>query len=215
MRSKIASLFLMCSSAACSAPDKLEMPTIPDPPSGWQSFSWSSIPGSACPKLEGEYSEPPLIFRTGNEARYTASDNFDLYSSYIPFHLAERRELEANELDLPNDSFVIRQPDKSQFQFVYLNEHTQSIVEYLFLSSEGDFKCHGGYIEFPNYTTYGIIEGKSVNFQIRNIVVKDEAGALVIQSTRGPFRGNTIKSKSEFTYEFIRYPIANEARDSK
>ena len=211
MKTEITALILMVSSVACSAPDRLEMPPIPDPPPNWKSFSLSFSPESNCPNLEGEYSEPPLIYRSGKKAKYTPSDNFDLYSSYIPFHLGERRELEANDSDLAKDHFVIRQPDDTQFYFVYLNEHTRSLVEYYFRSTEGDFECQNGYIEFPNYTTYGMIEGRSVNFQIRNVVLMDETGALVIQSTRGPFRGKLSNTKQEFTFEFFRYSSSDVA----
>jgi len=211
MKSEITTLILMFSTAACSAPDRLEMPSFPDPPTNWKTFSLSSIPGSNCPNIEGEYSEPPLIYRSGKKAKYTPTDKFDLYSSYIPFHLGERRELEANDLDLARDHFVIRQPDVTQFYFVYLNELTRSLVEYHFRSTEGDFECKNGYIEFPNYTTYGMIEGRSVNFQIRNVVVMDETGALVIQSTRGPYRGELSNAKKEFSFEFLRYSASDSA----
>ncbi len=172
----------------------------------------SSIPGTNCPDLAGEYSEHPLIYRSGKELKYISGDNFDLYSSYIPFHLGERRELAANDMDLATDHFVIRQPDATQFYFVYRSEQTGSLVEYHFRSTEADFECQAGYIEFPNYTIYGMIEGRSVNFQIRNTVNRDKGGALIIQSTRGPFRGNAGKISNEFSYEFFRYPNASETR---
>ena len=92
MKTEITALIVMFLSAACSVPDKLEMPPFPNPPTNWKPFSLLSIPGSNCPKLEGEYSEPPLIYRSGKKVKYPSTDNFDLYSSYIPFHLGERRE---------------------------------------------------------------------------------------------------------------------------
>jgi len=209
MRSELAALALAFSSVACSVPERLAIPPPPDPPTGWNQFSMSTVSGTDCPILEGEYLEPPSIYRSGKEAKYIPKDNMDLYSGYIPFHLAERKDLAVNEIGLTSDHFLIRQPDVTQFYFLYLNEQTKNIVEYHFQSDEGDFKCNGGYIEFPNYTVYGMIEGTSVNFQIRNIIVKDNAGALIIQSTRGPFRGNPSKVTNEFMYEFFRYSAAN------
>lgn len=210
MRTEIATLILIFSSVSCSAPEILGMPTVPDALSKWSTFSLSLVPESKCPNMAGEYSEPPLIYRSGTDARYTPSDNFDLYSSYIPFHLGERRELGANDLGLARDHFVIRQPDLDQFYFVYLNEDAKALVEYHFRSTEGDFECQDGYIEFPNYSAYGMIEGGTVNFQIRNIVAKDDGGSLVIQSTRGPFLGNSTRTTDEFTYEFFLYPNVDE-----
>ncbi len=66
---------------------------------------------------------------------------------------------------------------------------------------------------FPIISYYVMIEGRSLNFQVRNILLKDETGALVIQSTRGPFRGNPAKAEKKFMYEFFRYPQANEVGD--
>lgn len=208
MKKVIAALLIVFSGVACSAKERLEMPPIPDPPADWKPFSWSTIPGTICPKLTGEYSEPPLINRSGKETSLTPKDSFDIYSSYIPFHLGERRELESVDIRLANDHFAIRQPDDTQFYFMYLNEQTGLPVEYHFRSTEGDYTCKGGYIEFPIYATYGMIEGTTVNFQIRNIMVKDEKGALVIQSTRGPVHGSTTNSINEFTLEFFQYPKA-------
>lgn len=206
MKKVTAALIIVFLSVACSAKERLEMPPIPEPPSNWKAYNWSTISGTICPKLAGEYSEPPLINRSGKEAGFIPNDSFDLYSSYIPFHLGERRELESNDLNLVSDHFVIQQPDSTQFYFVYLNEQTGFLVEYRFRASEGDYECKGGYIEFPIYSTFGMIEGRTVNFQIRNIVVKDESGAFVIQSTRGPSRETSTNSINEFLFEFFQYP---------
>ena len=208
----MATLILVFSSAACSAPERLEMPSLPDAPLDWKTFDFSLFPGSNCPNISGKFSEPPLIYRSGKKSRFTPRDNFDLYSSYIPFHLGDRKELKVNNMDLASDHFVIEQPDAAQLYFVYINGLTGLPVEYHFRSKEGDFECKDGYIEFPNFAKYGMIEGRSVNFQIRNILVKDEQGALIIQSTRGPFRGNATKSSYEFTFEFFLYPVVGEAR---
>ena len=156
------------------------------------------------------YSQPPLISRSGKEASFIPKDISGLYSSYIPFHLGDRRELKANDIGLDSDHFAILQPDATQFYFLYLNEYSGSLVEYHFRSTEGDFECQDGYVEFPHFTTYGMIEGKSVNFQIRNILIKDAGGSLVIQSTRGPFRGGVTNGVGEFTFEFFQYPLVDD-----
>lgn len=206
MRTETAVLILLLSSAACSAPDRLEMPPIPGPPPGWKSFNLTTIPESNCPSIAGEYSEPPSIYRSRKEEGFMPKDNLDLYSSYIPFHLGERRDLETNDINLHGDHFLVRQPDATQFFFVYLNDRTGTLVEYHFRSSEGDFECQGGHIEFPLYKIYGMVEGLSVNFQIRNIVIKDEQDAFIIQSTRGPLRETAKITENPFTTEFYRYP---------
>jgi len=198
------------SGVACSAPDRLEIPPLPGPPSAWTQFSTSSIPESDCPMIQGEYLEPPSIYRSGKESKYLPKDNLDLYGGYIPFHLAERKELVENEMGLTSNRFAIQQPDPTHFYFFYLNEQTGNPVEYHFRSENGAFQCHDGYIEFPNYSTYGMIEGRSVNFQIRNVLLKDKEGALVIQSTRGPYRGNPGKAEKKFMFEFFRYPLEAE-----
>ena len=208
---KIAALALAFMGVACSAPEMLEIPYPPDTPNNWKKFSTSTIAGTDCPILEGEYLEPPSIYRSGKEVRHIPKDNMDLYGGYIPFHLGERNELSVNEMNLTSHRFVIRQPNATQFYFFYLIEQTNTLVEYHFRSEEGDFECQAGHIEFPKITRYGMIEGRSMNFQIRNILLKDKSGALVIQSTRGPYRGNPSKAEKEFSYEFFRYSKANSA----
>lgn len=210
MRTEIATLIIVFLSTACSAKEIVEMPPFPDPPVDWKPFIRSTPSGTICPKLTGVYSQPPLINRSGKEASFTPKDISGLYSSYIPFHLGDREEMKVNNIGLTSDHFVIRQPDTSQFYFMYLNEYSGSLVEYHFQSREGDFECRDGYMEFPHFTTYGMIEGKTANFQIRNILIKDEGGALVIQSTRGPYRGSLANGIGEFTFEFFQYPIVED-----
>jgi hypothetical protein len=214
MRIEIAALILLFSSVACSAPDRLEMPPISGSPPGWKSFNLTTIPESNCPIIAGEYSEPPFIYRSGKVAGFMPKDNLDLYSSYIPFHLGERREMETNDINLHGDHFWVRQPDATQFFFVYLNDSTGTLVEYHFRSKEGDFECRDGHIEFPYYEIDGMVEGRSVNFQIRNIVIKDEQDALIIQSTRGPLRGAAKMTENPFTTEFFRYPKVDDTRSN-
>jgi len=211
LKNEIAIVALVFSSVACSAPDKLELPILPDAPNEWIQFSRSTIPGSDCPAIEGVYLEPPSIQRSGNDNKYLPKDTSWLFIGYIPLHLAERKVLTASTHNISKNSFAIRQPDATHFYFSFLNHQATAISEYYFRSDEGDFDCHDGYIEFPRITRYGMIEGRSVNFQIRNILLKDKSGALVIQSTRGPYRGNPSKAEKEFSHEFFRYTKANSA----
>ena len=78
-------------------------------------------------------------------------------------------------------------------------------MDYHFKTVEGDFTCRKGHVEFPVVKNNMMIEGVSMNFQIRNALVQDKNGALVIHSTRGPFQGNESSSSRGFSYEFIRY----------
>ncbi len=204
----VITLVLACT--ACAVPNEITIPTFPSAPSEWHPFSTTTIPGSDCPIIEGEFQEPPSIHRIGKQAKYVSKDNTWLYSGYMPFHLAERKELPTSESSIRNNNFVIRQPDASHFYFSFLNHKETAIVEYYFKSDEGDFECRGGKIEFPRFSIYGGSEGGLVNFQIRNILLRDIAGGIVIQSTRGPYRGNLSRAKKNFSYEFFRYAPVTE-----
>ena len=206
MKNLISFITLVFTCFACSLPDEIKVPPFPNPPNDWYQFSVSTVLGSDCPIIEGEYLEPPSIHRTGKKKKNFPKDNSWLYFGYIPLHRAERRELPISELDIGSGVFVIRQPDASRFYFSFLNHKATAISEYFFSSNNGDFECHGGHIEFPQYNIYGMIEGMSMNFQIRNALLRDVAGGLVIQSARGPYRGNQSRSQKKFTYEFFRYP---------
>ena len=210
MRDFVIGAVIAISTAACAAPEIIEFPSLPGPPGDWYQFNTTTIPASDCPMIEGEYLEPPSVQRSGRIAKLLPKDNYWLFFGYIPLHNADREELNPGELNIVKNSFVIRQPDASQFYFSFLNHEATAISEYHFRSSEGDFECHDGYIEFPSYSTYGMIEGRSVNFQIRNVLLKDKEGALVIQSTRGPYRGNPGKAEKKFMFEFFRYPLEAE-----
>lgn len=205
MRTKVLMMVWAFASVSCSSPDELEIPPSPDPPSHWNDFSTSTMSNSDCPTIAGIYLEPPFIYRLGVDTELIPKDITGLYSRYIPFHRAERNELEANEMSLLNNSFAIRQTDSTQFFFSYFNEPTNVVVEYHFQSDKGDFECRNGRIEFPIITSYGVIEGMSVNFQIKNVLLKDVDGALVIHSTGGPYRGRASKQRNAFMTEFIRY----------
>jgi hypothetical protein len=209
MKNLIVIAILMFSGAACSAPNRLELPPPPGPPGDWNQFSKSTMPGSGCPKIEGLYLEPPSIQRSGHDAKFLPEDTTWLFIGYVPLHLADRKELAASELNIRKSSFAIRQPHASHFYLSFLNDGATAISEYYFRSDEGDFECRDGYIEFPRISRYGMIEGRSVNFQIRNILLKDMKGALIIQSTRGPNRGSSSTMDKDVMYEFFRYPLAN------
>ncbi len=210
MKNKIVLIFLVLSGVSCSASENLEIPAPRALPSNWGLLSTSTILGTDCPMIEGVYLDPPVIHRSAANIKNAPKDSLNLYSSYIPFYRAERRELGLANLDMSANNFMIRQPSADEFYFVYFAKHIKSIVEYYFQSSEGDFKCVDGHIEFPHFTSYGMIEGMSVNFQIRNILVKDETGALIIQSTRGPYRKYIMKTKNTFTDEFYRYQMSEQ-----
>lgn len=207
MRNKIALISILISGVSCSAPDQLEIPIPRALPSNWASFSMSTIPGTDCPKIEGTYLDPPDIYRSSADLEDVPKDNLNLYSSYVPFHRAERRELSLEDQNMSAKSFIIRQPSANEFYFTYFAERIKALVEYHFQSSEGDFICIDGYIEFPHFTSYGMIEGVSMNFQIRNMMLKDDTGALIIQSTRGPYRKYIMKSKNTFSDEIYRYQM--------
>jgi hypothetical protein len=152
------------------------------------------------------YLEPPTIHRQGASDNYLPKDDSWLFSAYIPLHRADRSGLTPDAFQVPRNGFVIRQSDASNFYFFFLNYQATEIAEYHFRSDEGDFECHNGYIEFPKLSSYGMIEGRTINFQIRNVLLSDETGALVIQSTRGPFRGRPSEMERSLLFEFFRYP---------
>jgi hypothetical protein len=152
------------------------------------------------------YLEPPTIHRHGASNNYLPKDDSWLFSAYIPLHRANRGELAPEAFQVPRSGFVIRQLEASNFYFYFLNHQATAIAEYHFRLDEGDFECHDGHIEFPTLSSYGMIEGRSVNFQVRNVLLTDETDALVIQSTRGPFRGSPPEMERSLMYEFIRYP---------
>ncbi len=213
MRAMLFSLLIAVSSAACTGSVRLEFPVLPDPPINWSQWSLLTLSNSNCPIIEGVYKQPPIIHRTAEKAGFLPSDKMDLYSGYIPFFLADRKEKLPGSLSLPNKGFEIRQSDATEFYFSYFNENNTLVVEHHFRSDEGDFNCYNGFMEFPTITNYGMIEGMSVNFQIRNILMKDENGALIIQSTRGPYHGNPSSLSSVFSYEYFRYSLARETKN--
>jgi len=210
MRIKAITMIFVFINVACSPLSELEIPSSPSPPNHWSDFSTSTMPGSGCPLIEGTYLEPPLVHRVGVDPEFVPKDTDDLYSSYIPFYRADREEFSVNESGVSGNSFTIRQPDETQFYFSYISEPTNRLVEYHFQLSEGDFVCRNGQIDFPKTSSYGVIEGMSVNFQIKNILLKDKEGALVIQSTGGPYRGKASRESKEFMFEFIKYLPKND-----
>ncbi|HLF29424.1 MAG TPA: hypothetical protein VI566_00185 [Xanthomonadales bacterium] len=196
--------------ASCAAPQPLAFPPLPGAPDDWHAFSTASIPGSECPLIEGVYLEPPSVHRQGAKRKYLTKNDHWLFIGPIPFFRATEEHLAAGELDVPKHGFVVRQPDASTFDFFLYNYQATAISKSHFRADEGDFECHRGYIEFPTLVSYATTEGGSTNFQVRNVLFVDETGALVIQSTRGPYRGSQSQMAREVSYEFFRYPRSDE-----
>ena len=134
------------------------------------------------------------------------------YYGHVPFHIAKKERFKESKADLLKTMFSIRQPDMDNFYFSFLTEKFD-IVEYHFRADEGDFKCKSGYIEFPVTSSYGMIEAKLANYQIRNVLLRDDSGALVVQETIGPYRGNTSTETKGFKYKILRYPRHVRAKE--
>ena len=192
--------------AACSTSAILEMPSVPEPPANWNRFATSTLPDSNCPNIEGEYAEPPMIYKSGEMVKANSGVKTGSYYGHFPFHLADRKELPAGQVRLESNQFSIRQMNADNFYFSFLTKNGR-FIEYHFRAEEGDFECKNGYIEFPAMSSYGMIEGMSVNSQIRNVVLRDNTGALIIQETIGPYRGDPSAARSKFKHEFLRYPL--------
>lgn len=205
MRNVIAAAVLALCCNSCATPQSLEFPPLPGAPENWDQFSTATIAGSDCPPIAGAYLEPPTVYQAGVDEKYQRKTNEWLFVGPIPFQRADEEQLAPGALDVPRHGFVIRQPTASRFDFYFFNHQVTAISGAHFRSDEGDFECHNGYIEFPRLISYGMIEGRTNNFQVRNVLLMDETGALVIQSTRGPYRGTQSKMKGEVSYEFIRY----------
>ena len=211
MKVTLFALVIVVSSAACTSSARLEFPVLPDPPANWSQWSLSTLSNSDCPIVGGTYRQPPLIYRSGEKAEFLPNDNMDLQSGYIPFFRADRKEKALSSQGFQQNDFEIRQPNSAEFHFSYVNENKTLIVEYHFRSDEGDFNCNNGFMEFPLITNYLMVEGTSVNFQIRNILMKDKDGALILQSTRGPYHGNPSSNSNVFSYEFFRYSLVPDS----
>ena len=191
---------------ACSTGTRLEIPPVPGPPVSWGQFSTSTLPDSNCPKLSGVYIEPPEIYPAADNVKTKLEQNTGSFYGHFPFHLADRKELAGSEFNLTSNQFIIRQPDAGNFYFSFKTE-SNSIVEYHFQIEEDDFECKGRFIEFPILTNDGMIEGMSVNSQIRIVLLSENTGALVIQKTIGPYRGVPSTTGDQFTNEYLRYPL--------
>ena len=200
---------LLC--AACSAPSVLEIPQPPDAPGHWSQYSTVRFENSSCPSLAGEYLEPPVVFHSklGDQKDSLSEINKGSYYGHIPLHLADSRELKKDEVQIDSNTLHIRQPDADNLYFVYVT-HKSSIVEDHLNADEGDFKCKSGYLEFPRFRSYGMIEGMSVNSQIRNVILRDNEGGLIIQQTVGPYRGDPSASVDKFSYKFLRFSAVEE-----
>lgn len=206
MRKSLTPSSLLFFIVACSSSAHLEIPPVPDPPANWSQFSTLKFPNSNCPEIAGVFSEPPVIYQSPEEVRSNSENMTGSYYGHLPFHLADRKEIPDGENSLASNLLSTRQPNADNFIFSFVTDSSQ-IVEYHFRAKEGDFRCKDGYIEFPVSSSYGMVEGMSVNSQIRNVVLRGNSGALVIQTTTGPYRGDPANQRKKFKHEFLRYPL--------
>ncbi len=206
MKTKVIVLFFACFNFACTTQEILDFPDPTPLPTHWGQKSTSRIAGTNCPFISGEYSEPPEIYEIDKTGQKSIKADWGSYYGHIPFHLADRVEHESNKFGLSEKRILMTQSDEASFTMAFLT-HRKTLVEYIFKSKEGDYQCNGGYIKFPDFSSYGMIEGMSVNFQIRNILLTDETGSLIIQTTRGPYRKYLRKTKNTFTDELFRYEL--------
>lgn len=208
MRKNLIPLSTILLLAACSSTAILEMPPVPESLGGWGQLSNLKFPDSGCPTISGQYSEPPVIYQSDRDVSAHLRDGTGSYYGYFPFHLANRTELAVGEISIPGNRFFIKQPDADNF-FLSFATQKSSIVEYHFQATEGDFECKSGYIQFPIIGHSGMIEGKAVNSQVRNVVFREDDGSLIVQKTIGPYRGNSSNDDKKFRHEFLRYPLFN------
>lgn len=206
MRKNLAYLSALLLLPACSSNAILEMPPVSESLGNWGQLSTSKFPESSCPKISGQYSEPPVLFQSDRDVSAHLSEGTGSYYGYFPFHLANRKESAVGEISLPNNRFLIEQRDPDNF-YVSFTTQKSSIVEYHFQAVEGDFECKSGYIEFPITGHSGMIEGKAVNSQVRNVVFREDDGSLIVQRTIGPYRGDSSTDDKKFRHEFLRYPL--------
>ena len=206
MRKSLAPSSLLFLIVACSSSALLDIPPVQKPPANWSQSSTLKFPNSNCPKMAGEYSETPVIYQSAGKVMTSSEDVRRSYYSYFPFHLADRKVLSDDEINLDSDLFLIRQTDADNF-YISFKTHGAGTVEYHFRATEEDFACKNGYIEFPIVISDGMLEGMSANFQIRNVMFRDNTGALIIQKTIGPYRGNPSTASNRFKHEFIRYQL--------
>lgn len=190
---------------ACSTTSVLDLPPVFDLPESKVVEQSKTLPDSKCVDIGGVYLKKPAVLVDSGIQNGATNDEKESIYRHVPFDLAEKREIkEGNTISL-NTVFLIRQPDEDSFYFSFVTK-ALGLVEYHFRAGDGDYRCKDGYIEFPLIIYDGMIEAKSVNFQIRNVVLRDESGALIIQQTSGPYRGNPSSAKNKFKYEILRYP---------
>jgi len=164
-----------------------------------------SLPDSQCAEIEGTYLRAPIVDMEGDLSDNAPNDLTGLLYAHIPFRLADKTVAKAAKAESLKSLFSIRQPDADNF-FVSLSTQKFGVVEYHFRTDEEDFSCEDGFIVFPLVKHYGTVEGMSVNYQIRNVIFRDDSGSLVVQETRGPYRGSLSTSAKKFKYKSFRYP---------
>ena len=197
-------LFVSIALVACTTPDIIEIQESPTPPTHWNPISTTKLDNSDCPIIEGVYSESDYSFSSSKTNGYSKTPSGS-YFRFFPFHIAEESELTVDQFQLSDHEFAIRQPDASRLVFFYKSEKRAAIIESEFQSFEGDFECKHDYLEFPINEHYGMIEGRSLNVQVRNRITMDVSGALIVQSTFGPYRGNPSRAAGKFTHEYYRF----------
>jgi hypothetical protein len=206
MRTKVIVLYLAFSCVACTTTEILDFPEATQLPVHWGEINVSRFSGSNCPSISGKYSEPPDIYQVDKNGHREFQGIEGSYYGFIPFHIAKEVKHESNKLGLSANQFLLQQVDSSNFTMAYLTPRS-NLVEYLFNADNDDFKCNEGYIEFPVFISYGMLEGQSVNAQVRSILFKDENGALIVRRTIGPYRKYLVNTKNTFTDEFLRFQL--------
>lgn len=205
MRKKLVSLACIFCCAACSATSVLQVPPVSSQPELGNMGQSMSFPGSQCADIEGTYLRVPIADLDVDLLTKAPNDETGLLYSHIPFRLADKTEVKAANAESLKSLFSIRQPNADNF-FVSFSTQKFGVVEYHFRADEEDFSCEDGFIIFPLVKAYGMIEGMSVNYQIRNVIFRDNAGAFVIQETKGPYRGSPSTSAKKFKFRSFRYP---------
>jgi len=194
---------------ACTTKEILVLPDASQLPIGWGEMNDLRFPESDCPLISGKYLEPPDVFQMEKKNEREFLGNEGSYYGHIPFHIADEIEDKSVVLGLSANEMSINQIDATQFTVAYITVR-QSSVAHLFDSHEGDFVCNDGYIEFPIYIHYGMIEGMSVNAQVRNVLFRDSKGSLIVKTTIGPYRKHIINSKNFFKEEVYRYHLTEK-----
>ncbi len=206
MRMFVVFMCVVFSCFACTTKEILILPEASQLPANWGRLSESRLSGSDYPLISGKYLEPPDVIQVNKSGKREFLGIEGSYYGHIPLHIADEIEHKSNVLGLDINELRIRQIDANQFTVAYITAR-HNLVEHLFNAYEGDFECKEGYIEFPVLSGYEMVEGRTANYQIRNVMFNDLNGALIVQTTIGPYRKYIINSKNIFKEEFYRYKL--------